>query len=393
MKHKSLLLIPIALLLSSCFSYSNSNNYNNGNGNNNNNNVSQEKVTDGILSFNGSSVTALDTSISGDIIIPDVYNSQTITTIPSGAFKNCTKIKSIYIPKTVTSIAQGAFAGCIQLESITVPFVGLSPDKTSGGGHLGQIFGTDSYNGGTAVKSYYNGSSYNAYYLPSSLRSVTVTDATTLVYGAFQNAKMLTEINLNDDIIAVGDYCFSGVNQIKTVSLPNIYTIPYGCFEGCTKLESFNIGNKVTKIDYKAFKDCMNLTRVGSDVDGKFVVPDSVTEISDNAFYNCLKIEDITLPIIGNSDSKTGGGGHFGRIFGDSSYTGATSAKCYYSSSSYNAYYVPAGLRSVTITSATHVVMGAFQNMSMLTSLRINQAASSSVGDRAFENCVQPIWY
>ena len=399
MKLKTFIMLPFLLSLQGCalFSLGNSETSYNGGGKSSAQQASSVNNTDGTFIFNGSSVSAVDANVSGDLVIPSSFNGQSITTIPSDAFKNCSKIKSIVIPDSITSIAKGAFAGCIQLESIKMPFPGLSRDKTGNGGHLGQIFGDKTYNGGTAVKSNYNTGSYdyNTYYIPSSLRKVEITDATTLVYGAFMNANMLTEIKLNDDIIAVGAYCFAGVNQITTVSLPNIFTIPNSCFNGCTKLDNFTIGNKVTKIESNAFKSCMNLTKINSDVNGKFVIPNNVNEIQDNVFYNCLKVEDITLPFIGNSDSKTNSGGHFSRIFGDSTYTGSTSVKSYYSTGSYdyNTYYIPSGLRSVTITNATHVVYGAFQNVSIITSLKINKEANNSVGNKAFDNCFSPTWF
>ena len=395
MKRNSFLLIALltfGISLTSCsiFNNSNANNHRSTSGKSNNQST---VVEDGTFIYNGSSVKALNKDISGDLVIPETYNGVSITTIPEGAFSNCSKIKSIVLPNTITSIAQGAFAGCITLESITVPYVGLTPDKTKDGGHFGQIFGTSSYTGGTKVESYYGKYDSHYYYIPSSLRKVTVTDATTLVYGAFQNVSMLTEINLNDDIIAIGSFAFAGLNQIKTMNLPSIYTLPSSAFDGCTKLTNFVIGKNMTKIEENAFNGCMNLLTINSELEGEFVIPENVNEIYDGAFKNCLHVTKITLPFIGNSDSKTSDGGHFGRIFGTSSYTGSTKVESYYGKYDSHYYYIPSGLREVTITNATHVVYGAFQNVSMITSLRINSAAQNSIGTDAFKNCVEPVWF
>lgn len=393
MKKIFLLFLLFSLTGCSLFGIEEEDTFNPGGGNSSKSTVQSVNDNDGTFKFNGSSVTALNTSISGDLVIPESFNGQSITTIPKDAFKNCIGIKSIVLPNTINSVAAGAFSGCLQLESITVPFCGLTPGETGVKGHFGQIFGTASYNGGTPVKSYYGTYDSNTYYYPSALRKVTITNATTLVYGAFQNASLLTEINLNNEILAVGNYCFSGANQIKSISLPGVYTIPNYCFENCTKLESFTIGDKVTKISNYAFDYCINLAKINSQKDGEFIIPSNVKEISDNVFRSCLKLESITLPFIGNSDSETGVKGHFGRIFSSGSYTGSISARCYYGTYDSNTYYIPSGLRSVVITEATHVVYGAFQNMSMLTSLRINSAAQSTIGKDAFTNCIQPVWY
>ena len=384
-------LLMLPLLMSGCSSNSN------GSGESGSNNSKPEISEDGSLKFVGSSVSAANTSISGDIVIPESFNGQSITTIPKDAFKNCNRIKSIVVPDTVTSIAVGAFAGCIQLESITIPFCGTAPDRESYGGHCARIFGKDEYVGSTEVKSYHADydNYYEIYYVPSSLRKVTVTNATTLVYGAFHNMSMLTEINLNDDIIAIGTKCFAGCKQITTVNLPNIFTIPKQCFSGCTKLNNFVIGEKVTKIEEKAFESCMNLLKINSETDGEFIIPENVTGFGVGAFKNCLRVSSITLPFIGTADSNTSYGGHFSRIFGQDEYTGSTKVKSYHGDydNYFEIYYVPSGLRSVTITNSTHVVYGAFQNVSMITSLRINKEAQSSVGPKAFDNCVQPVWF
>ena len=47
--------------------------------------------------------------------------SDSITSIGSDAFNNCTSIKSITIPDSVTSIGYGAFDSCSSLTSITIP--------------------------------------------------------------------------------------------------------------------------------------------------------------------------------------------------------------------------------------------------------------------------------
>ena len=78
------------------------------------------------------------------------------------------------------------------ITSITIPFVGAVAGKTSEDTYqypFGYIFGTSSYIGGTAVaQSYYRSSTSSItediYYIPSTLRSVTVTGGN-ILHGAF----------------------------------------------------------------------------------------------------------------------------------------------------------------------------------------------------------------
>ena len=52
------------------------------------------------------------------IIIPSIYNGETVTGIGAGAFSNQTTITSVTIPETVTSIGNNAFRNCTKVETI-----------------------------------------------------------------------------------------------------------------------------------------------------------------------------------------------------------------------------------------------------------------------------------
>lgn len=50
---------------------------------------------------------------SGDIVIPDVVMTYTVTGIGDETFKDCANLTSVTIPNTVTTIGRSAFEGCI----------------------------------------------------------------------------------------------------------------------------------------------------------------------------------------------------------------------------------------------------------------------------------------
>ena len=214
------------------------------------------------------------------VIIPSIYNGKKVAFIDKLAFQNNTTITSVYIPDSVTSIGAGAFSGCSSLENITIPFVGADAGKTSSDTYqypFGYIFGTSSYTGGTAVWQHYYGSSTSSitvstYYIPSSLRSVTVTGGN-IPYGAFHNCSMLTFITIPDSVTYIGYYAFSGCSGLTSITIPDSVTsIESWAFSGCTGLTSVTFEGTVA--EWKA---------IGKGVSWNFNCPFTEVVCSDGA--------------------------------------------------------------------------------------------------------------
>ncbi len=314
-------------------------------------------------------------------------SSLTSITIPDGvtsiglcAFENCSSLTSVIIPDSVTSISvisigSNIFSGCSNLEHITTPIV-YSP--------FGVFFGKSNYNNSIAVKQYVSHNTYETYYIPSSLKSITVTgdipdDAffnfknLTKIYigsgvtsfgnGAFQGCDNLTEVYIND----VAAWCnidlrgasfttspmryakklYLNGELVKDVIIPDsVTTLRWHTFYNCSSLTSITIPDSVTSIDAYAFSGCSSLTSI--------TIPDSVTSIGRSAFSGCDKI------------IQTEGG---------VSYVDKWVIDCDTSVTSVSLRANTKGIRD-----------SAFYNCSSLTSITIPDSVTS-IGDGAFENC------
>ena len=121
-----------------------------------------------------------------------------VTNIGNDAFHNCSGLTQVTIPDSVSSIGSSAFSGCSGLISMTIPFVGARRGNSGTDDSLfGYIFGTSSYSGGRYTRQRYSTNYLDDtkyYYIPSALKSLTITDETVLGYGAFDGCSGLTDI-------------------------------------------------------------------------------------------------------------------------------------------------------------------------------------------------------
>ncbi len=286
--------------------------------------------------------------------IPKTLKSVTITggKILYGAFYNCNSLTSVTIENGVTSIGSRAFHGCSSIESITLPFVGGSNSTTteSESTLFGYIFGASSYTGGVATEQQYTSSSSSriTYFIPKTLKSVTITGGN-ILYGAFYNCSGLVSVIIPDNVESIGSSAFKGCPGLTMITIPDsVENIGSSAFSGCSGLTSVAIPDSVTSIGERAFEGCSSLASI--------TIPDRVTSIGLYAFYNCTSLTSITIP---DGVTNIGEG----------------------------TFYLCRSLTNIKIPdSVRNIGYSAFYNCTSLTSVTIGNGVIS-ISSSAFENC------
>lgn len=201
-------------------------------------------------------LTTLEGTFVGCRSLTRVSLPPALTTL-DGTFLDCTSLESIVLPPGVTSIDRG-FVNCSSLVDITWP------------DNLGTI-GEEAFLGCAAL---------DDPSLPATLGSIGP--------RAFKDCTGLLVIRLPDGVSSIGPEAFAGCTNLSSVAFPAaLRTIDAGAFRGCTTLEAANLPAGLRTIGSSAFSGC-GLTGI--------VVPESVTSIGDQAFWNCPDLVDISLP-------------------------------------------------------------------------------------------------
>ena len=261
------------------------------------NEYSREVLIDYKVSYEGKSykVTSIGNSAFAYCTdITNVYFSATITSIGDSAFFYCTGLTSFIIPSQITSIGNHAFRGCTGLTSIT-----FWPGVTS--------IGEDAFYDCTSLTGVYirDISSWNKI---SFARNV----SNPLYYAKklYLNGTLVTDLIIPDSETSIGNHAFAYCTELTSVTIPkSVTSIGKRAFLGCTGLTSITIPEGVTSIGDYAFAFIPGLTSwckisfynsfsnplyyaknlyLNGTLVTDLVIPDSVTSIGYDAFYECI---------------------------------------------------------------------------------------------------------
>ena len=217
------------------------------------------------------------------------------------------------------------------------------------------------------------------YVVKNGVAIILLTGTTEIEKYAFNRCKSLTNVAIPDSFTSIGQGAFERCKYLKSVTIGNsVTTIGEDAFTYCSSLTSVTIPDSVTTIGKRAFAYCSSLQEFNGKfasedgrcliIDGvlssfaigcgatEYTIPDSVTTIGDEAFYDCWGLTSITIP-----DSVT--------TIGESAFEDCRS------------------LTSVTIgNSVTEIGNYAFYGCDSLTSVTIPDSVTN-IGFYAFFNC------
>lgn len=229
-----------------------------------------------------------------------------VTSIGSCAFEDCSSLTSVTIGNSVTSIGNKAFSGCSSLIYVTI-----GSSVTSIGDRA-----FDHCSSVTAITIPYSVTTIGeyAFYYCSSLTDITIPNSVTNIGndafsgtpwcnnqpdGVIYVGKVLyryngtmpanTSIAVEEGIVSIAPSAFSGCSGLTSLTIPNsVMSIGFRAFEYCSSLTSINIPEGVTNIEAYTFLNCSSLTSI--------TIPNNVKSVEHSAFSGCSSLASITFP-------------------------------------------------------------------------------------------------
>ncbi len=201
--------------------------------------------------------------------------------IGDGAFAMCTSLKSITLPKNLENIVTNSFFGCTALTEINV-------DENNE--NMKSIDGVMFTKDGTTI-GIIPPAKKGKYEVPAGVAEIAA--------GAFANCTEITSVIFPEGVTEIPAYTFYGCSSLTEISLPaSVETIGDGALD-CPSLTKINIdeNNKTYKsadgVLYS--KDGKTLIMCLSSKEGKYEIPEGVTEILTSAFASS-SLTEVKLP-------------------------------------------------------------------------------------------------
>lgn len=191
-----------------------------------------------------------------------------IETLSDYTFSNCSSLNEISLPATLKELGSNVFVECVSLSSILVDEGNINYSQIDG-----HIYSKD----GSTLILYSPGNDQESFVIPE--------EVTTILSGAFDNAKFLKEVVFPSTMKEITEGLFLQNKTIQSIVInEGVETIGKKAFAG-SSIKSVTIKN-VKNIGEQAFSECASL---------KSVIIDGVETIGKGAFDQCPALTDVTL--------------------------------------------------------------------------------------------------
>ena len=238
--------------------------------------------------------------------LKSIMVSNSLTHIGEYAFSGCTNLTCVTIPNSVTSIGEYAFSSCKSLTSVIIPD-GVTRINESTFRECTSLKSIIIGNGVTVIDRY-------AFYNCKNLICVTIPNSVTVIgWYVFDICSSLETVNYkgtkaewksidisdeNYNLIGAMIKCTDGIIGYAHTVIDNL---EYSLVDDTATVIGYTFASQsvsipksvdyegykfdVTSIGGHAFDNCTSLLSV--------VIPDSVTSISDGAFFDCEGLKDV----------------------------------------------------------------------------------------------------
>ena len=308
--------------------------------------------------------------------------SSPLTTLAYQAFRECQNLTSIILPEGLTKILYYSFEDCKNLKEVIIPAT------------LSSVNGYAFYKCPALER-------FNGVHTSEDGRCIVLPSWSGNRLAAFA-PNGITTYTLQDNIVAINEYVFSGNTEIRHLIMPNsITSIGGDAFSGCIGMESIVLSENLTYIDMYAFSGCSNLKKVENATNIRDLgylafsrctslesidLP-SLEYISENPFYGCTSLREVNSPLT-SEDGR--------------SIINRNGEMVSFIPAGITDYIIPDGVTSLTYgtfgecgelvslqmsDSVIDIANSAFQECTALQSVRLS-GNLESIGSYAFNGCV-----
>ena len=259
----------------------------------------------------------------GTLVIPPTVEHQGVTypvvEIDRLAFHLCTGITSVVIPNTVKSLYSQCFFNCTSLSSISIGSavewidLGVFGNTAWYNSHSDGILYLDGWclgikgdyvieNGFLEIQEGTRGIGGLAFYNHNEITTLTIPNSVTIIGSqAFQDCVSLTSVTMGESVQSIKTNAFYNCAGLTSITLPStLESIGYESFYECTGLTSVYFTGDLDRWCNITFEDNPlwyghNLY-VNNELVENLVIPETVTAIKDNAFMGASCLSTLSIP-------------------------------------------------------------------------------------------------